>query len=452
MPLPRPFRILGAAVVILGATAVWAPPAWAHANLLGTDPEYGANLDVAPARVVIRYDLPVEVSGAQVRLERAGQPLRPGRAGYASADHKDVAVPLPRLDAGRYIVTWFLFGSDGDVMGGEVHFTVAGAALAGPGAEAATGPGASPGRARARAFAPLSQAQDAARLIGVAGLSLVLGGVIFTAALWPAGLEVRRTRLVLGASLAAAFTGNAAALGLKGAAVSGQSALGLFSPAALTALDGTHVGRILVARLAILALAVPFLAYLLRAPHRALHSDHWAFGSVACAVGALVTHGMLSHASRRGVVGLTADAVHLGAVAVWLGGLTMLAAVVLPRRRSSELLEIVPRWSRLAFDAMTTAVVAGAVLFLVVGPRWGALWRAPYGRFLLVKLVLVAVLLAAASRAREFVVGRLPGVGPAAVIELAPLQPFVAAVTAELCIAASILTATAVLVGRPPPT
>ena len=474
MSFPRPFRILGAAVVTLGAMAAWAPPAWAHANLLGTDPEYGANLDAAPARVVVRYDLPVEVSGAQIKLLRGGQPVRAGRPGYASADHKDVAVPLPKLEPGRYLLAWFLFGSDGDVMGGEVRFTVAGAAVPATGAEASADPGAP--RARARAFAPLSQAQDAARLVSVAGLSLVLGGVIFTAAVWPAGLEVRRTRLLLGASLAAAFTGNAAALGLKGAAVSGQSALRLFSPTALTALNGTHVGRVLVARLAILAVGVAFLAYLLKAPHRALHSDHWALGSAACGLGVLVTHGMLSHASRRGVVGLTADAVHLGAVAVWLGGLVVLAVVVLPRRRSGELSAIVPRWSRLAFDAMTTAVLAGAVLLLVVGPRWSALWGAPYGRFLLVKLVLVALLLAAASRAREFAVGRLPTVSigggddetasipeavsarettavpTATVIGAAALQPFVAAVTAELCIAASILTATAVLVGRPPPT
>jgi copper transport protein len=447
MSFPRPFRILGAAVVTLGAMAAWAPPAWAHANLLSTDPEYGANLDAAPARVVVRYDLPVEVSGAQVKLQRGAQPVRAGRPGYASADHKDVAVPLPKLEPGRYLLAWFLFGSDGDVMGGEVRFTVAGAVAPATGAEASAGPGAVPPRARARAFAPLSQAQDAARLVGVAGLSLVLGGVIFTAAVWPAGLEVRRTRLLLAASLVAAFAGNAAALGLKGAAVSGRSALGLFSPGALTALNGTHVGRVLVARLAILAVGVAFLAYLLKAPHRALHSDHWAFGSAACALGVLVTHGMLSHASRRGVIGLTADAVHLGAVAVWLGGLAVLAVVVLPRRRSGELSAIVPRWSRLAFDAMTTAVVAGAVLFVVVGPRWSGLWRAPYGRFLLVKLVLVAVLLAAASRAREFAVERLP-----TITDTAALQPLVAAVTAELCIAASILTATAVLVGRPPPT
>ena len=38
------------------------------------------------------------------------------------------------------------------------------------------------------------------------------------------------------------------------------------------------------------------------------------------------------------------------------------------------------------------------------------------------------------------------------VLDSTALQPFVTAVTAELCIAMSILTATAVLVGRPPPT
>ncbi|MGH9004495.1 MAG: hypothetical protein ACRDYV_15330 [Acidimicrobiia bacterium] len=61
---------------------------------------------------------------------------------------------------------------------------------------------------------------------------------------------------------------------------------------------------------------------------------------------------------------------------------------------------------------------------------------------------LVVVLLAAASRARGFVRKRLPGVTTDGAVGL---QPFVTAVTAEVCIAASILSATAILVGRPPP-
>jgi copper transport protein len=508
--------LLGAGLLVLGGVIGGAQPAWAHANLESTEPEYGAALTAAPDRAVVRYDLPVEVSGAQVKLERSGHALRVGRPGYTSPDHKDVFLPLPKLGPGSYVLTWFLFGSDGDVMGGELAFTVLG--------DAAPATGVAPGRpvAGKRSFAPLSQAQDAARLVGFASLSVLVGGVTFVAVLWRSGAGLRRTQFLLGGSLAGALIGNAAALGLKGAAVSGQSALGLFSPAALTALDGTHVGRVLTLRLGFLLLAVPFVAYLLVAPQRALHSGHWGLGSVASALGALMTHGMLSHASSRGLLASATDVVHLGAVAVWLGGLVMLAVVVLPRRRSTELSLVVPRWSRLAFGTMTTAVLAGALLLVLISPRWAALPSSPYGRFLLMKLALVAVLLKAASRAREFVWRRLPvltgaaavdvndaaGVdltvaetfsevpvpvggggalavpaieavvaaagghaGPAldpgstplaheaprptpkpGLVEAAPLRPFVSAVTAELCIAASILAATAVLVGRPPPT
>ena len=131
----RPFRILVALLLALGGMIAGARPAWAHANLLSTDPEYGATPNDAPGRVVIRYDLPVEINGAQVKLDRSGQAVRPGRPGYASADHKDVAVPLPKLEPGKYVLTWFLFGSDGDVMGGELAFAVLGGNVPATGVE-----------------------------------------------------------------------------------------------------------------------------------------------------------------------------------------------------------------------------------------------------------------------------------------------------------------------------
>jgi copper transport protein len=483
-----PFRIFGAALLAFGAMLITgAPPAWAHANLVSTEPEYGATFAASPPQVVIRYDLPVEVKGAQVKVERPGERVRlPQPPRYASLDHKDMAVPLPELGGGKYLLTWFLFGSDGDVMGGELAFTVLGSADRGV---IAPSPGIGSRGPRKRSFAPLSQAQDAARLVSVASLIILIGGVTFGAALWRPGIQLRRTRILLSAALAGAIGGNAAALGLRGAAVSGRSALSLFSSTALTALGGTHVGRVLTARLVFLVLAVPFLVYLLAAPQRAFHSDSWRLGSIGCGVGALVTHGMLSHAAQRGPLASAADAVHLGAIAIWLGGLVTLAVVLLPRRRSGELALILPRWSHLAFDSVSIAVVAGAVLLLFISPRWSAMLGSPYGQFLLLKLTLVAVLLAAARKARDFVWDRLPiivaesvesdartdlpvpvgatvgghssgdtvgGRGPDPAprgwVGRAPLQPLVTAVTAELCLAASILTATAVLVGRPPPT
>jgi copper transport protein len=184
--------------------------------------------------------------------------------------------------------------------------------------------------------------------------------------------------------------------------------------------------------------------------------------AAASGLGTLATHGLLGHAYARGPLAVAADVVHLGAVSVWLGGLAMLAGAVLPRRRVDELALIVPRWSRLAFASMATAGIAGTVLMVLISPRWSGLVGSEYGRFLLLKLALVAGLLTIASRARDFARRRLPALvvppswgsttGEVATLE-APVEmrPLVTVVAAELYVAASILAATAILVGRPPP-
>jgi copper transport protein len=290
----------------------------------------------------------------------------------------------------------------------------------------------------------------------------------------------------------------AANLGLKGAAVSGRSALEALSPGALTALDGTHVGRVLALRLGFYVVAVPLVASLLVNPSRAVHSRRWRVAAVILGTGALGTHGLLSHASTRGPLAVAVDVIHLGAVSVWLGGLTFLGIVVLPRRCLRELSRLGPRFSRLAFGCVSTAAVAGSALLLLLSPRWGAIPGSSYGRFLLLKFALVIALLVVASRARTFVHRRLPDLahedeidseslayteaptaqrvlvavggtafapaGPAGTIPAIPLRriegierdppglrPFVTAVSAELCIGASILAVTAALVGRSPP-
>ena len=121
-----------------------------------------------------------------------------------------------------------------------------------------------------------------------------------------------------------------------------------------------------------------------------------------------------------------------------------LAAVVLPRRRVEELRALLPRFSSLAFTAVTAMVLAGGVMVLRLVPDVGDLPRTSYGRVLLLKLVLVGLLLVAAQQARLFTERRL-------VENSARLRPLVASVGVELGLAALILTSTAVLVGRVPP-
>ena len=100
MSHPTFVRCLSAALLAAGVVVGGAGPAAAHANLVSTEPGYGATLPSGPERVLIRYDLPVEVNGAVVTLERSGRALRVGRPVYASPDHKDVSVPLPELGEG----------------------------------------------------------------------------------------------------------------------------------------------------------------------------------------------------------------------------------------------------------------------------------------------------------------------------------------------------------------
>jgi copper transport protein len=252
---------------------------------------------------------------------------------------------------------------------------------------------------------------------------------------------------------------------------------------------------VLAARLGCYRVAVPLVAALLVNPARAVRSRLWLVGAAVSGVGVLATHGVLSHASTRGPLPIAVDMVHLGAVTTWLGGLTFLGVVVLPRRLLAELGRLTPRFSRLAFRCVSTAAVAGTALLLLLSPRWTALPGSSYGRFLLLKLVLVISLLAVASKARVFVQRRLPDLvldesaGEATQLVAAPaedrvlvtvggtvgaprsdgektavatptrptdgdwpgLRPFVTAVSAELCLGASILAVTAALVGRAPP-
>lgn len=470
------FRGLTATAVAAGALIGTAGPASAHATILGTEPRYNASLAAPPDRVLIRYDLPVEVRGAQISLVRSGRPVSVGRPQSASPDHKEVALPLPKLSPAKYVLTWFLFGSDGDVMGGELVFTVLSAGGGVPAGPALAEPSLDE-RVTAQftglSFAPLSRAQDLFRLAASAGLIVFIGSLTFVAGLWWAGALVPRFRVLVWASLLTALVANAGGLGLKGAAVQGRSALAALSPSTLTALNGTHVGKVLALRIGLLLLAIPVVALMTTAPEQVLGSDLWAIGAAVSGLGALATHGWLSHAWTAGFLAAAVHVLHLAAISVWLGGLVVLAVVVLPRRQLDELADLVPRFSRLAFRSVATAVVAGSALLVLISPRWSALPTSEYGRMLIVKLLLVAGLLAAASRARALVGRHFLGepaapAGPsepgerspgpiATIVETRPappavaLRPFVNAVVGEICIAASILTATAILVGRTPP-
>src|SRR5262249_15546825 len=129
----------------------------------------------------------------------------------------------------------------------------------------------------------------------------------------------------------------------------------------------------------------------------------------------LLTYAGTGHAVAGAdpTLAMLADVLHLAAMAVWLGGLVMLLAGLLPLAGAAEVAVALPRFSRLAFGAVAVLVVTGVYRALGTVGAVAALWSTGYGRLLTVKVLAVSVLLTVADRSRRAVRRRGPAPGEA---------------------------------------
>ena len=508
----RTTRRLGILVVAWFALGVWtSPAALAHSDLLRSEPEYGVTLAATPDPILLHFDEPVELRAAVTELFVDGRWVGSPKPGHAGGDKRIVSAVPTVSRPGSYFFRWFFFGYDGHLMAGELAYTVDPAATspaAGPaaapagideprpaatgrssgrfavsevrGAAAATAdaaPSAEPEAfdaagdlpagflpptaieaastvetpsSRDSVFRPGQTAgiETAVRLAGYLSLAVLIGGTVLLAGLWPDGAALARARRLLWLGLAGAFGSTVLTLGLKGAGVKGLSAASALRPDVVGTVLGTHFGNVLSIRAALLILAVPLLGMLARRPERTVRSQAWQVSASMLGAGMVTTHCLTGHAYAAGTGATLAALAHLTGATVWLGGLVMLAVVLLPRRQWDESRLIVPNFSALAERAVALMAVAGVALFFLLGPGWSGLAASGWGQVLFTKLVLVALILAVASKARSFThrhLIRMVGGGAAS------LRPLAATVMAELALAMGVLTATALLVSRNSP-
>jgi copper transport protein len=460
---------------LLAAAGVFVTPAaaWAHAELLSSTPGYGDHLPTAPAEIRLEFSGAMDLTGSRLTLQhKGGKTEALGHPALASPDRRVVAVPLPpKLGDGGYSLVWFFLGNDGHLMGGDIEFAVGMAApegsatvaasagrveptakvrslgdgIAGPAIELQASTAPAPAPKRARFTIAVATPQAAVRFLDYASLATLIGGGAFLALVWTDGTRERRAQQLLWWALLGSAGATLLSFGLTAAGLRGVGALDALRPSVMSAVLGTRFSRIITARAGFLALGFVALALLTLGRDRAVSSRWWQGLAGVAAGGVLVTHALLGHASSEGLLARVAVLVHIAGVSVWLGGLIFLVVVVLPRRRPDEVRVLLPRFSSLAFTAVAAMVVAGAVMVTRVVPRLSALPQTGYGRMLLLKLAFVALLLVAAQQARTFTERRL-------VKDSTRLRPLLTAVGVELTLAIVILSSTAVLVGRVPPT
>lgn len=370
---------------------VGARPALAHAELASTSPAENARLAEAPAEVALEFTEAVSVDSGYARVLAAGGERVD--TGNASAEGSTVTIALrDDLPAASYIVTYRVLSADSHPISGAFAFVVGDGELV-PAGSATTGEDTDPG---------VAAALPVARWLGFAGVTLAIGIPVFLLTCWPGGWTERRMRRLTSAGLAGVVLGGGLAFLLQGAYAAGQGLGAVVDPELISSTASSAYGITLLVRItAAVALAVVLANLWRRGPAVPLLL---AGGAAALAV--VVTFAAVGHpvAGPWPPLAVASSAVHVAAMAVWLGGLTALIAGVLrggtPAR---DLARVLPSYSRLAFGAVAALVVTGVVQSVREVGTPTALFGTTYGRLLLAKLAVVLVLLAAAGVSRVWV-------------------------------------------------
>ena len=417
-----------AALAVASLAVLVAPAAGqAHVILERASPATQSSVARAPTEVRLEFNQPVAIAGNAVQVLATDGAVVSG-APSTTDRGRVVRAPVSGLERGTaYTVRWRVLGGDGHAPAGVYTF---GVGVPAPPPTEAVGAGGSTWKddvARWALFIAL------ALLIGPLAVRLfVLRGDV------PAALEQRfnligvvAAFLVIDAGIAAFVLRASNALQLPVA----ELLYGDLQPFA----EKTRFG------IAFLAMTVGFGAV------GTLLLAAWVFDrlelrlpalslSVALASGISLS-GHQATEPNSSLLSQLADWIHLVAASVWVGGLVALAFCVWPAapglRRSAFL-----GFARLAVLLVGVLVLAGGYLAIVRLPQLSDLWETEYGRFLLLKLVVVSIALGWGAVHHFFVRPRLEsGAEPA-------IRP---SLVGEVAVAFAVLLAAAMLTNVAPP-
>ncbi|MDZ7732406.1 MAG: CopD family protein [Acidimicrobiia bacterium] len=230
-------------------------------------------------------------------------------------------------------------------------------------------------------------------------------------------LRRRAARALLWASWGVLVVATGLSIGLQGVAASAGEASGPTSstPRPVCSVLDTRFGTLGHARVARRAGGASFRwsSFLALPRHRDRAAPRrWPSAVVASCGGRRCspprldpTVAFAGHAGSGRLVplALAIDVGHLAAMSLWVGGLVVLATVLLPWADDDELSRVVPRFSSAAFGCVVVLVATGSVQSWRQVGSLDALTGTTYGQVLLAKLVLVAGIVAVAALSRTVV-------------------------------------------------
>jgi copper transport protein len=339
----------------------------AHAQPIASNPTPGAILDTRPSAVELLFSEAVTAAGRGINVY--GPDGRLASIGVAVADGNRLTVQLAAGGEGTYAVIWTVIASDTHPSRGSFTFSVVHASpVMGPGL----------GGSEVGLVSPIGLVLQAlGRWLHFGGFALAFGAAIY--GLFVAG-DPRPMRL---AGIGVAMLVGAEPLALLAQTASLDPAQ-TFDGDALTNAMASPFGRVLGLRLAAALVLWAVLGALRQAP--------WLRWSVpALGLALAIVDATAAHATPAlpAPVGLALNALHVSAMAIWVGGLA--AFMVAPTRQ----------FGRPATWSAGLLVVSGAALALLHFASPLQTMTTAYGIALVVKLPLVAAALYLAWRARR---------------------------------------------------
>lgn len=430
---------------------LWASPAAAHVDFVGSTP---ANVSTVPgpvSEIVLEFSGAAEPIESDFRIENSSGDSLPINSVTNDGETKVVVTSAAPLPTGRTKVLWALRGADGHKMSGSVAFTVTAEASAVPPTTIAANQSTTTAVPSAKTASEAESAETAtaaistttnedsgvAETIGVVARWIVYASILLTVGALAYLLWVHRGTRAEGRRIVF-FIRRASVLVILASVVEWFAQLSLWrsgsvsdlvSPSAWSELLTTGFAFGTVLRLVGAALVLKFVAMEVvpdqpsdSAPiadlnwiaepddNRSLLVDERSRSATLTRVrvesgplailGALllvISESFIGHTASvepRAVMALS-DAVHLTAAGIWAAGAWLLTATLWRRHRRGEPLDaalLATRFSLLATVSLIAVAVSGAVLAWAILEQLSALWSSEFGRLLLAKTFVVFVI------------------------------------------------------------
>mgnify|MGYP001548869456 FL=1 len=239
------------------------------------------------------------------------------------------------------------------------------------------------------------------RLISSLGIAVLFGSLVLIAVAWPEGVEYLLTIRFIRATWVVAFLGTYLYVAAAASAVTDSSLGAGFNPVNWVDLFSAGIpGIAAVARIALVVVA----AWVAFRPDRVI-DPVTQLAALLIPAAATATIGMTRTDMDLAIVGVPVSMLHALAMAVWLGGVVLLARVVLAGPGEEDLVHAVRGFGRLSTIAIVLTVATGVVQMVLLDG--GSLFTSSHGRVLLLKTVAVAFMVFVGLSARQFVTARL---------------------------------------------